>query len=68
MICVRNLDAPQVLKKVELLRDASGEKLKRMKGGRMVKSLNECVRGIWDPFHGGNKEIVGARVVTDVRQ
>lgn len=68
MICVRNLEAGQVLKKVELLRDASGEKLKRMKGGRMVTSLNQGVRGIWDPFHGGNKEIVGARIVADERR
>ena len=42
----------QVLKKVELLRDASGEKLKRVKGGRVVESLNESVRGIWSPMHG----------------
>ena len=67
MICVRNLEAGQILKKVELLRDASGEKLKRVKGGRMVGSLNEGVSGVWDPFHGGNKEIVGERVVEEER-
>lgn len=61
---MRNLEKEQILKKAELLRDANGEKLKKVKGGRVVGSLNEGVRGIWDPFHGGNKEIVGERVVT----
>ena len=54
----------QILKKAELLRDANGEKVRKMKGGRVVGSLNESVRGIWDPFHGANKEIVGDRVIT----
>ena len=42
----------QILRKAELLRDASGEKLRRVKGGRVVDSLNESVRGIWSPMHG----------------
>lgn len=63
MICVRNLEKEQILQKVELLRDANGEKVKRVKGGRVVGSLNEGVRGVWDPFHGGNKDIVGDRIV-----
>lgn len=42
----------QVLRKAELLRDASGEKLRRIKGGRVVGSLNDGVRGIWSPMHG----------------
>ena len=63
MICVRNLEIQQILKKAELLRDANGEKVKRVKGGRVVDSRNESVRGIWDPYHGGNKEIVGERVM-----
>ncbi len=63
MICVRNIEKEQILKKAELLRDANGEKLRRVKGGRVVGSLNEGVRGIWDPFHGGNKEIVGDRLL-----
>ena len=41
-----------MLKKAELLRDANGEKLKRVKGGRSVTSKNESVRGIWSPMHG----------------
>lgn len=65
---MRNLEKEQILKKVELLRDASGEKLRKVKGGRVVGSLNEGVRGIWDPFHGGNKEIEGARIVEDGRR
>lgn len=48
-ICVRNLQKEQVLAKTELLRDASGEKLKRE--NKPVKSLNDSVRGIWSPFH-----------------
>ena len=63
MICVRNLEKEQILQKAEMLRDANGEKVRRVKGGRVVGSLNEGVRGIWDPFHGGNKEIVGDRVM-----
>lgn len=43
----------QILKKVEVLRDANGEKVRRVRGGKVVVSLNEGVRGVWDPFHGG---------------
>jgi large subunit ribosomal protein L43 len=50
-ICVRNLQKEQILHKAELLRDASGEKLKRVT--KPVKSINESVRGVWSPFHGG---------------
>jgi large subunit ribosomal protein L43 len=48
-ICVRNLEEGQILQKAELLRDANGEKLKRVV--KPVKSLNESVRGIWSPYH-----------------
>ena len=48
-ICVRKMEKEQILQKAELLRDASGEKLKRVK--KPVKSLNGSVRGIWSPFH-----------------
>lgn len=58
-ICVRNLEKEQVLKKAELLRDASGEKLKRVKGGRIVTSENEGVRGIWSPMHGAKPPMFG---------
>ena len=49
-ICVRSLEKEQIMKKAELLRDASGDKLKKVT--KPVKSINESVRGIWDPFHG----------------
>ena len=50
-ICVRNLEPNQIMQKAELLRDASGEKLKRVT--KPVKSINESVRGVWSPYHGG---------------
>ena len=49
-ICVKNMDSLQILKKVELLRDASGEKVKRT--NKPVSSINESVRGLWSPYHG----------------
>jgi large subunit ribosomal protein L43 len=52
VICVRNLDPNQILKKAELLRDASGRKLKRVI--RRVHTDNDSVRGIWSPFHTQN--------------
>lgn len=49
-VCVRNLEPHEILKKANLLKEASGEKLKRVK--KPVTSLNESVRGIWSPYHG----------------
>ncbi|KAL8400387.1 hypothetical protein RB594_000687 [Gaeumannomyces avenae] len=49
-ICVRNLEANQILQKVELLRDSDGEKNKRY--SKPVTSINLGVRGIWSPYHG----------------
>lgn len=54
-VCLRNLDTNQILNKVELLRDSTGEINKRVK--KPVKSFNESVRGIWDPYHGDLKGI-----------
>lgn len=54
-ICVRNMEPNQILEKATLLRNASGEKLKRVT--KPVKSLNESVRGIWDPFHGQKYQV-----------
>jgi len=54
-ICVRNMEPTQILQKAMLLRDASGEKLKKM--NKPVRSLNESVRGIWSPFHGAKYEL-----------
>jgi large subunit ribosomal protein L43 len=50
VICVKSLEKEQILKKLELLRDASGEKLHKVT--KPVKSLSESVRGIWSPHHG----------------
>jgi large subunit ribosomal protein L43 len=55
-ICVRNLEKEQVLQKVELLMQASGERNKKIRG-KNVLSENESVRGIWSPYHGGIKNI-----------
>ncbi|EGO58288.1 hypothetical protein NEUTE1DRAFT_117134 [Neurospora tetrasperma FGSC 2508] len=49
-ICVRNMEPLEVLKKAELLRDASGEKPQKFK--KPVTSTNPSVRGVWSPYHG----------------
>ncbi|KAK0264223.1 39S ribosomal protein L51, mitochondrial [Friedmanniomyces endolithicus] len=54
-ICVRNMEATEVTKKAELLKTASGEKLRRDR--KPVKSFNESVRGVWSPFHGRQYKI-----------
>ncbi|KXT16895.1 hypothetical protein AC579_4768 [Pseudocercospora musae] len=48
-ICVRNMEVTEIMQKVLLLRNANGEKLRRVT--RPVKSLNESVRGVWSPHH-----------------
>jgi large subunit ribosomal protein L43 len=50
-VCVKNLKLQEVLEKAILLRDASGEKLKKVT--KPVTSINDSVRGIWSPYHGG---------------
>ncbi|PYH87991.1 mitochondrial ribosomal protein L43 [Aspergillus ellipticus CBS 707.79] len=55
VICVRNLEPGAIIKKVNLLKEASGEKLKRTT--KPVTSINESVRGIWSPYHGGIKSV-----------
>lgn len=47
---MKNLVEGQILQKVELLRDANGEKLRRVT--KPVQSIRESVRGIWSPYHG----------------
>ncbi|KAL4795867.1 thioredoxin-like protein [Aspergillus venezuelensis] len=54
-ICVRNLEPEQIAVKADMLKAASGEKNKRTK--KPVTSINESVRGIWDPYHGGLKTV-----------
>jgi len=55
VICVKNLQKEQILEKAHLLRDASGEKLRRVT--KPVQSINESVRGIWSPYHGAGLSI-----------
>ncbi|KAI1504226.1 thioredoxin-like protein [Biscogniauxia marginata] len=54
-ICVKNMDPLQILKKAELLRDASGEKVKRV--NKPVTSINQSVRGVWSPYHGNGMPV-----------
>lgn len=50
VICTRNLSPSEISKKVQLLRDSSGEKMKDLTK-KPVISTTESVRGIWSPFH-----------------
>ncbi|EQB51012.1 54S ribosomal protein L51 [Colletotrichum gloeosporioides] len=54
-VCVRNMEPLEILKKAELLRDASGEKLKRT--SKPVTSINTSVRGVWSPYHGNGMAV-----------
>ncbi|CEL03496.1 mitochondrial ribosomal protein L43 [Aspergillus pseudodeflectus] len=54
-VCVRNLEPEQIFQKANLLKQNSGEKNKRTK--KPVTSINESVRGIWSPYHGGLKGV-----------
>jgi large subunit ribosomal protein L43 len=54
-VSVRNLTKSEIMEKANLVRNASGEKLKRV--NKPVTSLNESVRGIWSPFHGAKVQI-----------
>jgi large subunit ribosomal protein L43 len=53
---VKNLTPEGVREKIELLRNSSPEKNKRVVG-KPVTSINESVRGIWSPFHGAKINI-----------
>ncbi|KAK3048779.1 39S ribosomal protein L51, mitochondrial [Extremus antarcticus] len=58
-VCVRNMTPHEILEKALYVRSSSGEKLnKGMKAGRnVVRSNNESVRGVWDPYHGGDFKV-----------
>ena len=58
-ICVRNLEKEQVLQKAEILRDSSGVKNRKLKGGKFVESANESVRGIWSGIHAASMDTQG---------
>lgn len=51
VVCVRNLNIDNVEKKLKLLKDSSGEILRRRSKNQNVESLNKSVRGVWSPFH-----------------
>lgn len=44
------MDINQILAKVELLRDSTGDTNKR--SNKPVRSNNASVRGVWSPYHG----------------
>jgi large subunit ribosomal protein L43 len=54
-ICARKLDPSEILAKALILRNASGDKVKKIKD--KVISRNESVRGIWDGYHGEQYKI-----------
>ncbi|KAF3770333.1 hypothetical protein M406DRAFT_66747 [Cryphonectria parasitica EP155] len=49
-VCLKKMDPNQILSKLEMLRDSTGEINKRVK--KPVRSTNESVRGVWSPYHG----------------
>lgn len=49
VICVRNMRPDDIKRKIAVLRDSSGARLKPYKNS--VESSNPSVRGIWSPFH-----------------
>ena len=53
-VCVRRMTAGEIWDKAEQLKSTSGEKQRKENraGRRVVKSLNESVRGVWSPYHG----------------
>ena len=55
-ICVANMNPVEIHNKARLLVESSGEKKQKIRG-RNVVSMNESVRGIWSPFHGGIRDI-----------
>jgi large subunit ribosomal protein L43 len=54
-VCVRKLNPDQIMEKVELVRDANGEKLRKV--NKPVTSINPSVRGIWSPYHGDGMQL-----------
>jgi len=54
-ICVRSMEANQILRKAELLRDSTGQTNKRV--NKPVTSINGSVRGVWSPYHGNGMTV-----------
>lgn len=51
VICVRNLNIDNVENKLKLLKDSSGEVLRKRTKNDNVETLNSSVRGVWSPLH-----------------
>ncbi|KAK0623128.1 thioredoxin-like protein [Immersiella caudata] len=54
-VCVKNMEPLRILQRAKYLRDASGEKVKRV--NKPVQSINESVRGVWSPYHGNGMAV-----------
>jgi len=51
VIDLKDFEINGIQKKVELLLDSSGAKIKHLKGRRVVESTTEAARGIWSGMH-----------------
>lgn len=51
VVCVRNLNIDNVENKLKLLKDSSGDILRKRAKNANVETLNSSVRGIWSPVH-----------------
>lgn len=51
VIPLQRLEVNGIERKVELILDSSGAKIKPLKKGRIVESMSESVRGIWSGMH-----------------
>lgn len=51
VIPLQKLEVNGIERKVQLILDSSGAKIKPLKKGRIVESTSESVRGIWSGLH-----------------
>ncbi|KAI6095491.1 hypothetical protein F5141DRAFT_1268627, partial [Pisolithus sp. B1] len=51
VIPLNKLQVTSIERKVQLLMDSSGAKIKPLKGAQMVESMTESARGIWSRLH-----------------
>lgn len=58
VICIRNLSTNVIEEKLKLLRDSSGDQLRRWTKNDNVRTLNNSVRGIWSPIHAAKQHSV----------
>lgn len=63
VICVNKLESNQVARKVELLLNASGAKLRNLKNATLEPGPGgEAARGIWSALHDATKPAGGYRI------